>query len=542
MQASRLKTFLLLLFALLSSLNLSAQVLSPAEKLQKDYPLLTARYGNQLEGEKAHYIFVVDVSSSMLPYEKVEKDNLLKFVDAVPDGDQITIIRMADENYTDYVNMFKCITLNRDVRASIRQNVNSPAFLFLKNSDNRNGSDGFRTASLIVDAINTVGSNELTFIYLFTDFEYWTHTHHFDKTKEDWKSLEGKVPATYMSGMCKFGIELSTGAQLHQEGVFKPEMDAIFGDIKYLPVTSASVLSQWFGHIISDVMATKLYSSLKKEWKELTDAPEISSKMSGDQVKVSLGLTQPKESPLVTSADLSIKANLSELQPQTAEQTEPGKEGVVGQFAVERGLLPGYVTLNGEEANLEVTYHSDYEDEIQRLRLVCLENDNDPDAVTLTKNYSLNELKCSVWKSFIPLWVWILIGIILLILLASVLYTLFVLKTNHTWVVKVKENGVTLKCPVPGFQAPFSVGKGGDFKVPDVSWMLSIKAQRHNPLLFWKKSGYYILWTGSPLSVKNEYKEEVAVCEPNEETRLCTLKSGGIFIIEKDSHKVELAI
>ena len=125
---------------------------------------------------------------------------------------------------------------------------------------------------------------------------------------------------------------------------------------------------------------------------------------------------------------------------------------------------------------------------------------------------------------------------------ASVLYTLFVLKTNHMWVVKVKENGVTLKCPAPGFQAPFSVGKGGDFKVPDVSWMLSINAQRHNPLLFWKKSGYYVLWTGSPISVKNEYKEEVAVCEPNEETRLCTLKSGGIFIIEKDNHKVELAI
>ena len=50
------------------------------------------------------YIFAVDISSSMQPYQGVVLQNLQRFVDALPNGDQITIIRMADENYTDYVN------------------------------------------------------------------------------------------------------------------------------------------------------------------------------------------------------------------------------------------------------------------------------------------------------------------------------------------------------------------------------------------------------------------------------------------------------
>ena len=117
--------------------------------------------------------------------------------------------------YTDYVNMFKCITLDSRVRQSFYSSINGGGFQFLEDGDPRNGSDGFTTARLILDAINTVGSNELTFIYLLTDFEYWTHANHYDKNKEDWKSLLNKVPESYRNGMCKFGIELDSGIELH---------------------------------------------------------------------------------------------------------------------------------------------------------------------------------------------------------------------------------------------------------------------------------------------------------------------------------------
>ena len=129
------KRIKMILFSLFIATGLFAQGLTPQDKLKNDFPQLTARYGTQIGDQKAHYVFVLDISSSMLPYESIEKQNLLKFVDAVPDGDQITIIRMADEKHTDFVNMFKCITLEPNVRQALRTSVQSPGFQFLKNGE-----------------------------------------------------------------------------------------------------------------------------------------------------------------------------------------------------------------------------------------------------------------------------------------------------------------------------------------------------------------------------------------------------------------------
>ena len=42
---------------------------SATESMVADYPMLMQKYGNQLQAQHAHYIFAVDVSSSMLQYE-----------------------------------------------------------------------------------------------------------------------------------------------------------------------------------------------------------------------------------------------------------------------------------------------------------------------------------------------------------------------------------------------------------------------------------------------------------------------------------------
>ena len=70
------------LLCFLGETLMSAQGLTPQNKIKNDFPRLTARYGTQLGNQKAHYVFVLDISSSMLPYEAIEKQNLLKFVDA----------------------------------------------------------------------------------------------------------------------------------------------------------------------------------------------------------------------------------------------------------------------------------------------------------------------------------------------------------------------------------------------------------------------------------------------------------------------------
>lgn len=520
--------------------TLFAQGLNPQDKLKNDFPQLTARYGTQLGNQKAHYVFVLDISSSMLPYETIEKQNLLKFVDAVPDGDQITIIRMADEKHTDFVNMFKCITLEPNVRQALRTTVQSPGFQFLKNGDPRDGSDGFKTASLIVEAINTVGSNELTFIYLFTDFEYWTHTYKYNKNGVDWQSLVGKVPDSYRQGMCKFGIELATNSIKHPEAIFKPEMDRIFGTIHYQPVTSAAVLSQWFGHIITNVMAYKLNASLKKEWNSLIDTLSIETDINGNQMTAKIIAPEQDGKPLISKTDLLLSSKTIKSTP--VEELPIGKKDFIGTIDVDKGFWPHNSSFNCETDSVELFFHSDYKDEITRLQMICNEKEDDEYALSLHKKYSLGQSEFSVWASIIPLWGWIFISLIVAIIVASILYTIFGLKTTHTWMVKVKEDGMNVKCPAPGFTASFTIGKGGDFPVPNANWQIKVNGKKFNPLMFWKKSGYYMIWTGSPMTIKDQYREDVAACAPNEETWFSPLKSGGVFVIEKNNHRIELVI
>lgn len=180
------KTFILLCSVLLifGSWNAQADDSRAMAAMKQDYPGLMSLYGDRIAGQKAHYIFVVDVSSSMLPYEGTVKTNILQFLDAVPDGDQISLIKMSDESHTGYVGLLKCTPLSQDVRASIRDVVNG--FKFNRNGSSEDGSDGFTMAKTVIDAINTVGSNDLTFVYMLTDFEYWTHKNKYDKNKENW--------------------------------------------------------------------------------------------------------------------------------------------------------------------------------------------------------------------------------------------------------------------------------------------------------------------------------------------------------------------
>lgn len=530
----------MVLITLFIVITLFAQGLNPQDKLKNDFPKLTDRYGTQLGNQKAHYVFVLDISSSMLPYEAIEKQNLLKFVDAVPDGDQITIIRMADEKHTDFVNMFKCITLEPNVRQALRTAVQSPGFQFLKNGDPRDGSDGFKTASLIVEAINTVGSNELTFIYLFTDFEYWTHTYRYNKNGVDWQSLVGKVPESYRQGMCKFGIELATNSIKHPEAVFKPEMDRIFGTIHYQPVTSAAVLSQWFGHIITNVMAYKLNASLKKEWNSLIDTLSVESDISGSQLTAKVIAPEQEGQPLISKTDLLLSS--ASIKTIPVEQLPIGNRDNVGMIEVDKVFWPHCSSINCQTDSIDVFFHSDYKEEIARLQTICNEKEGDDYAMLLHKKYPLSKTEFNVWASILPVWCWAFIGLIIIVVVTSVLYTIWGLKTTHPWMVRVKEDGMNVKCPAPNFTASFSVGKGGDFLVPNANWQIKVNGKKYNPLMFWKKSGYYMIWTGGPITIKDQYHEEVAACAPNEETWFSPLKSGGFFIIEKNNHRIELVV
>ena len=182
------KCSLMLLLTLLMSSNINMYAQNDFPELKQDFPKLLERYGDSLDKRNAHYIFAIDISSSMRHYESTVRESMKSFIDALPNGDQISIIVMADENNTSFLNNYKCRNIDSNTKTNIITALSSLSFL--RNGDPNDGSDGFTTTKKIIEAMEVSGSSEMTFIYLLTDFEYWTHRNRFDKSLENWKSLE----------------------------------------------------------------------------------------------------------------------------------------------------------------------------------------------------------------------------------------------------------------------------------------------------------------------------------------------------------------
>lgn len=439
------------------------------EALKKEYPLLMERYGNRLESRNAHYIFAIDISSSMQRYEKVVRDNLKTFVSAIPDNDQVTLIVMCDENNTNYLNSIKCISINPAVRQSIVSTIESNQFRFLRNHDPKDGSDGFTMAQKVLDAMNVVSSSDLTFIYLLTDFEYWTHKNHYDKWKEDWASLKPLLTEKHAGAMCKYGVELNLGAVDHQEAVIKPELESIFGTIEYESANDAVILEQWFGHIIDNIRAQKIYSMLKADWHEWLEKKE--SKACNRDHYVELVIANP---------DTALVSGFHADTLLTIHQAPT--------------WYPSFIHIDSVDLHVKVQYESKYAEEINKLEGLCKVNQKNPDEVNLTREEVIKLPALGIWNSTLPQWLWYtIIGLIILFIISLIWkYSQQPKKRYTNVVVKRKTSDGTKQYNADADALPFSVGQDGELTVPGASWRIRIVAKRYNPIFNpIRKTGYY---------------------------------------------------
>ena len=101
------KLFLVLALALVAMLPVKSQT-AAHDAVARDYPNLFEMYGvNSLEKQKAHYIFAIDVSSFMKTNLEVIKPMIKEFIKALPDGDQVTLIRKSSTENTVFVQNIK---------------------------------------------------------------------------------------------------------------------------------------------------------------------------------------------------------------------------------------------------------------------------------------------------------------------------------------------------------------------------------------------------------------------------------------------------
>lgn len=486
---------------------------SAKESMKADYPMLMQKYGDLLEEQHAHYIFAVDVSSSMLQYESTVKENFLAFVAAIPDGDQVTLIRMADKAHTDFVSgMYKCITLNGQVRNDLKNVIYSNQFDFLHTGHPQDGSDGYKMAELVVEAINTIGSNDLTFVYMFTDFEYWTREYRYEPSKEDWAALKSKMPQQKQFSICKYGLELNfNNPNLRKHAIIKRQLDDVFGVIDYQTVSSAAVLSQWFNHTIANVMAVKLNSLVKRDWDAFDESVNCKVRAAGSELEAVITCN-----PTDLVSGIRVRATTDDPDFVSIDVTDEVSDKMhtsFGYYNVSPDTwVPSYKDMGGYPMNLDLVYVSPYQDEINRLQDHC----KDGHKSDMTKPVETEGSRIRVWNSYIPLWAWIAAGLLVLVIIASILYTIFGIKLDREWqltVTRFDAEGNRVREVNTYIQAPADIQSHVDRK-PVSDWVITLHAKKYNPLNVFKlgKTGYYVtLKSGTFLDIMDTYDPKVSL-------------------------------
>ena len=543
-----LKKIAILVLVSLLTVALNAQT-SAEQSMKNDYPKLMQKYGHALDQQHAHYIFAVDISSSMLQYESTVKENFLAFVNAIPDGDQVTLIRMADKQHTDFVGgMYRCITLDPDVRNGLRDVIYSNQFTFLRNGHPHDGSDGYKMAELVIEAINTIGSNDLTFVYMFTDFEYWTREFKYQPSQENWDALKEKMPKEKQFSICKYGLELNfNNPNLRQHAIIKRQLDDIFGPVDYQTVSSAAVLSQWFSHTIANVMAMKLNSIVERDWNAFEQSVDCDIKCNGTTVEA---VITSKPTDLVTDFTVTTKNSHDVFQSNPLREVKVSDKTRVtlGSYVVEpENFLPSYKHLGEAPITVEIGYVSPYQDEIRRLQEVCKDGDRIKTSTSHKDTTSMDK----VWNSYIPLWAWIAIAALLLIIIASVLYTIFGIKFNREWQLTMTRrdaDGNLTRELNTYVSVPVDIQSHKE-KKPTGDWVISFHAKKYNPLNIFKfgKTGYYVtLKQGTFLDVMDPYdpKTPLHTLSMGDEVFVCSHRKPDQIILQIKStgnnYKIEI--
>ena len=466
--------------------------------LRKDYKMLTNRYGDRLESRTAHYIFAIDVSNSMQNYRDTTRSSIINFINAVPDGDQISIILMGDKAQTVFLDNIQCITLDGSVRQAIKEALRSPRFNF-----DKDGSDGYTMAYRVLEALNSVGSSELTFLYTLTDFEYWTRDYHYNKNAENWASLRDKLSDKHRGMLCGYGIEINFDNVRHPEAIFKPELDMIFGRLDYRPTSSPKLLSQWFGHVIDNIRANKIYAMLKADWAALTDSCRVQLKASGADVVLKVDIP---ESDLIDGYHAHA-VPVEGFNALPLAESNGDKKAVLGTWQQCRHWWPCFTRVGGDTMTVEVTYDSRYAKEIASLQELC--NGKDGERLESTKNYTLETPTMWVWNSTLAWPLWLLIILVVLAAIASVVYTL-TRKYDKRLSFTVYRTGGQLPCNGDTRRYPYTLGDGCTLDVPSATWKVRVTTHKGVWLAFGWKNGYYLtLLAGNRATLYNNRNDKV---------------------------------
>lgn len=260
------KTILVFSLFFIAFLGISAQD-TGLQFVKKQYPQLSAMFQKELVSEHATYTFAIDVSGTMKKYSQIVIPALNSFVDALPNGDYVRIIRFgttakgSENGYLGTVNA----NLKGDLRKAISQLYTNP-------NDDRPFRAHTDVPAVMKEVSNALQNSENTmnFVFILTDFrnDQQGSGEHRIVSKELQQIFYDLEPATI--GKNGRIVALRLPVDVNAPGYCLDQLkDNVFTKLELgyemQDITSDAALSSWFEELKKQIMVERLRTIVSAE-------------------------------------------------------------------------------------------------------------------------------------------------------------------------------------------------------------------------------------------------------------------------------------
>lgn len=483
----RQKRFISLFIFMCSAISIMAQ--SPIRYLESTFPQLTEIYREDIDKCHAHYIFTVDVSGSMDKFESSVVPSLEQFIQALPNGDKVTIMPFGTEVMCP-MGFSGAISDNvkGDLCRSMKTLYNNPNYdqLF------KDHTNIYKAVNKMSESMTTNSEYKVNILISITDFLNnipITHPYKRRLTTEEVNDMRESLKAASTDQYVRsIALELSeNGTDNKKEAGYC--LDQIKNDIfsvtekglEIVPIgNNKETINQWFEQLRKEILVVKLTAIVEADNKACAAQMETNVDIDGNTEahitweESRLYGTMQIDSTFLTQQGFEFKNN-KDAYCRTRDHELSLKLGKV------KNEKFGFHKLS-DSINIGISFPTQFDNELAKLKIKKPLSGSKADADRIIFTFPL------------PLWLTTLIIVLIILYIIGVIKALIRNKRERL------KGKISISDPYGSLIkeekikpcTETSVGKAAIIKVDNASWRFSIKKKEPSPFLVFKKP--YFVW------------------------------------------------
>ena len=461
--------------------------------LKQTFPKLTNLYEKELSNCHTHYIFAVDVSGSMVKYNEIVTPALQAFAQALPLGEQVSIIPFGTDAKENTPGL--CTKIQGDAQKQTL--ITSLATLYVNDGYSpefcRN-TDVKKAVEAVNKAILNNQEVQMNVVVIITDFlndlpgvgEQKLKNADLEKLC---KEFDNVTDNTYTRVVAMQLPKAGTGAgfsldQLQQSVFSTTSITRKFDVIQ--AIKDQAAISHWFEQLSREIMTEKLKAVIQLD-NERNLRPSLKTKMDIDGNTIAeIHWTPNKLYKKIKIEATNTDKNSSYIFKNNEEVWQITQDTALVDLELGRLVHKSYgLRKFDENLNIGLSLPTDYDDELKRL--------------SIEKPLQATSDSQSGWifTFFLPFW----LTVTLIVL--TILYIILVIKAKirnsaERFVGTVdfrdsrgRDIGDTIKVNA-NQSRPLIIGESGNYgcDLTGASWSIKVAKKTPSAFLFWKRPAF----------------------------------------------------